>query len=167
MTESKNGIGDINSDAVGSGARYNVGKVRYELIPTHLLESTARVFTYGANKYAAWNWVKGMKFSAVIGCMKRHLAAIERGEDYDHESGERHVGHLMCNALMLEQYLNMAEADPEIREQLDDRPTKWFLKNPKAANTKTEEEQILLLAEEMVADDNADDTNFTALKFNL
>lgn len=125
------GIGDVNSNAVGSGARFNKGKVRYELIPTHLLESTARVFTYGANKYAAWNWVKGMPYSAVIGCVKRHLAAIERGEDYDAESGERHIGHLMCNLLMLEQYQNMCEDDPAIKAKLDDRPSEWFAQKKK------------------------------------
>ena len=115
--------GDVKSDAKGSGARYDAGKVRYELIPTHLLESTANVFAYGANKYAAWNWTKGMPWSKVIGCMKRHLAAIERGEDIDAESGLPHIGHLMCNALMLEHYRTMY---PEG----DDRPTKWFVRAP-------------------------------------
>lgn len=162
MTDTKNGIGDIRSDAVGSGARYNAGKIRYELIPTHLLESTARVFTHGAEKYAAWNWLKGMKFSAVIGCMKRHLAAIERGEDYDigeKGSGERHIGHLVCNALMLEQYLNMCEADPKIRAQLDDRPTKWFANFEKVSDSKEDESDLDKEAEE--------GTHFPPLKYNL
>ena len=122
----KEGVGDVNSNVVGSGARYNKGKVRYDLIPTHLLESTANVFEYGAKKYAAWNWIKGMKYSVVIGCLKRHLAAIERGEDYDSESGQRHLGHMMCNLLMLEQYMNMCERDPELKASLDDRPSEWF-----------------------------------------
>lgn len=112
-------IGDVASDTKGSGARYNNGKVPYELIPTHLLESTARVFEHGARKYATWNWAKGMPWSVLIGCMKRHLAAIERGEDIDPESGQRHVGHLMCNALMLEHYMNTYTEG-------DDRPTRWF-----------------------------------------
>lgn len=113
--------GDINSDEKGSGARYDAGKVPYELIPTHLLESTALVFGYGAKKYAAWNWAKGMPWTKVIGCMKRHLAAIERGEDIDPESGLPHIGHLMCNALMLEHYMSTYKEG-------DDRPTKWFAK---------------------------------------
>lgn len=114
-------VGDITSNERGSGARYNDGKIRYELIPTHLLESTAHVFAHGAKKYAEWNWAKGMDWSVVIGCMKRHIAAIERGEDYDDGpkgSGQRHVGHVICNALMLEHYMNDY---PE----MDDRP-KWF-----------------------------------------
>jgi hypothetical protein len=111
--------GDVNSNEKGSGARYDLGKTRYELIPTHLLASTADVFAYGAQKYAAWNWAKGMPWSKVIGCIKRHLAAIERGEDIDPESGLPHIGHLMCNALMLEHYRT---AYPEG----DDRPVEWF-----------------------------------------
>lgn len=111
-------VGDVTSNEVGSGARYNSGKVRYELIPTHLLESTARVLDYGTMKYAEWNWAKGMDYSVPIGCMKRHLAAIERGEDIDPESGERHIGHVIANALMLEHYMN-------VYPQMDDRP-KWF-----------------------------------------
>lgn len=113
-------IGDIESNNWGSGARFNQDKAPYELIPLHLLETTARVFGYGAKKYAAWNWAKGMPFSVVIGCLKRHLAAIERGEDIDPESGLPHIGHLMCNALMLQHYM---DSFPEG----DDRPKKWFL----------------------------------------
>jgi hypothetical protein len=111
--------GDVKSDAKGSGARYDAGKVPYELVPTHLLESTALVFGYGAQKYAAWNWAKGMPWTKVIACMKRHLAAIERGEDIDPESGLPHIGHLMCNALMLEHYMKHYKEG-------DDRPTKHF-----------------------------------------
>lgn len=111
--------GDVNSQEKGSGARYDAGKTRYELIPTHLLKSTADVFAYGANKYAAWNWTKGMPWSKVIGCLKRHLAAIESGEDIDPESGLPHIGHLMCNALMLEHYRENYKTG-------DDRPSKWF-----------------------------------------
>lgn len=115
-------IGDVTSNEPGSGARFNDGKVRYELIPTHLLESTARVLEFGADKYAPWNWAKGMPWSVVIGCLKRHLAAIERGEDFDPETGLRHTGHIGANLIFLEHYMN------EFPE-LDDRPKEWFNKN--------------------------------------
>jgi hypothetical protein len=94
-------IGDVNSDERGSGARFNSGKPRLDLVPIIGLESAAQVFEYGAQKYASWNWAKGMPWSAVVGCLMRHLSAIQRGEDLDPESGLPHVGHLMCNALML------------------------------------------------------------------
>jgi hypothetical protein len=113
-------MAEIENPVTDTAKRFNSGKVRYDLIPTHLLEQTARVFEFGAKKYSEWNWAKpGMKWSTVIGCMKRHLAAIERGENLDPESGLPHLGHLMCNAFMLTHYMENYPED-------DDRPTKWF-----------------------------------------
>lgn len=117
--------GDLESEDFGTCARYNSNKTRYDLIPTHLLKSTADVFEYGAYKYAAWNWAKGGPMSQYIGCVKRHLAAIEMGDDIDHESKARHIGHAICNMLMMEQLLNLIEQNPELAH-LDDRPKKWF-----------------------------------------
>lgn len=114
-----------NNDKSEVALRFNKGKTRYELIPTHLLKSTADVFEYGANKYSTWNWAKrGMSISTIIGCIKRHLAALEIGEDIDPESKLPHVGHLGCNLLMLEHAFNILKDHPE----MDDRPTKWFSK---------------------------------------
>lgn len=94
-------IGDVNSTARGSGARYNDGKVELDLIPGLALEDCARVFAYGRRKYAAWNWAKGMQWMVVFGCLLRHLYAWARGEDNDPESGLPHLGHAMCNLVML------------------------------------------------------------------
>jgi hypothetical protein len=94
-------IGDINSSERGSGARYNDGKPAFELIPLVALEDCARVFEYGKQKYAAWNWAKGMPWMAVLGCLLRHLSKWAMGEDNDKESGLPHLGHAMCNLVML------------------------------------------------------------------
>lgn len=64
-------------------------------------EDCARVFEYGRTKYASWNWIKGMPWSSVIGCAARHAHAYLRGDDVDHESGLSHIGHLLCNIVML------------------------------------------------------------------
>jgi hypothetical protein len=175
-------VGDITSDARGSGARFNDGKVPYELVPVRViadvmnhraaecalrlnageqrdalrlqrvsdvlaslgewqcggdgddlldaiaatralegvephraLESAARVFDYGRNKYAEWNWSKGMPWSVPLACAVRHLLAIAGGEDTDPESGLPHAGHVQCNLVML---LTFARTFPEG----DDRP---------------------------------------------
>lgn len=68
------------------------------------LRSAARVFTYGAKKYAAWNWIKGMKWSVPLACAQRHALAMMAGEERDAESGEPHEGHLACNIIMLMQF---------------------------------------------------------------
>lgn len=105
---------------IGEGVRHNTGKPRYDLIPTSLLKGTADVFEFGMTKYSPWNWCKGMNFSKVIASMKRHLAAIETGEDNDPETHLRHVSHIICNCLMLEHYMNQGWAS------LDDRPKIYF-----------------------------------------
>lgn len=109
------GIGDVNSEKKGAGARYNAGKTRYDLIPISALKPAADVFEYGATKYAPNNWAKGMSWTAVIGCLMRHLSAIQMGEDIDPESGEPHVGHLLCNAIMLAHfYQHYADLDDRV-----------------------------------------------------
>lgn len=112
-------IGDINSDKRGSGARFNSGKPPMELVPLSALEDCARVFGYGREKYAAWNWAKGMDWSVAYGCLLRHLSAWFNGEDNDPESGLPHLGHAMCNLVMLSTF---ARTYPEG----DDRPEQWL-----------------------------------------
>lgn len=98
------GIGDVNSDAKGSGARYNADKPDLSLIPLVTLEEEARVWMYGAKKYKAWNWAKGMDWSVPYACALRHLSAWQKGEEIDPESGESHLAHVMCNIRMLMLY---------------------------------------------------------------
>ena len=64
----------------------------------------ADVFGYGAKKYPSWNWVKGMAWSVPIGCIGRHSFAVFRGELNDTESTLPHVGHILCNVVMLKAY---------------------------------------------------------------
>jgi hypothetical protein len=82
-------------------------------------ELCAEVFAYGRKKYAAWNWAKGMPWSAVFGSAARHGLSVLRNESIDplekDGSGLPHRGHLMCNLVMLATY---ARTYPEG----DDRP---------------------------------------------
>lgn len=145
-------VGDVNSDARGSGARYNDGKVPLHLIPLTIIADSfdeklcsdvqhdaqgalgalgwfqttgdvrdgldvalnelasywtaaARVFDYGRKKYAEWNWAKGMAWSIPLACAARHALAILEGEETDPESGLPHVGHLLCNLVMLRTFV--------------------------------------------------------------
>lgn len=61
----------------------------------------AKVFGYGAQKYASWNWIKGMNWSIPLACAVRHCLAMFHGVILDHESGLPHIGHVMCNLVML------------------------------------------------------------------
>ena len=65
----------------------------------------AKVFEYGKRKYAAWNWAKGMAWSIPIACALRHAHALfEKGELLDPESGLPHIGHILCNLVMIEYF---------------------------------------------------------------
>lgn len=117
--EENGNVGDVNSTERGSGARFNAGKPKMHLLPMHLLVSTVRVLEYGAEKYAAWNWAKGMDWSIPLDCMTRHMMALQRGEMHDAESGQPHWAHIICNAIMLEHFYHTYPegndlVDPEV-----------------------------------------------------
>jgi hypothetical protein len=112
-----NGIGDVNSDAKGSGARYNGGKPDYSLIPLDTLEGEVRVWMYGEKKYARFNWQKGMKWSVPFACILRHLSAWQGGQDTDPESGLPHLAHIACNLRMLTYYAeHYGEGDDRVKK---------------------------------------------------
>ncbi len=145
------GVGDIDSDAKGSGARFNEGKRPLELVPVDtwkewlyrvtphdqyveklfdffdalavwqsgeqlaedLLEyfdasdmaNAAHVFDFGRRKYKEWNWAKGMPWSVPTACIMRHAEAILLdNQELDDDSGLPHIGHLLCNVIMLVHY---------------------------------------------------------------
>ena len=105
------------------GLRFNQGKLRYDLLHPIAQDGLVRVLTKGAEKYSPRNWEKGMAWSNVIASLKRHLAAIEKGEDFDAETGELHIDHLQCNAHFLSAYY-------KIFPQGDDRDHA-YLRRPK------------------------------------
>lgn len=119
-------VGDVNSTARGSGARYNDGKPDLSLVPMWTLEDTARVWSYGKQKYAAWNWAKGMPWSVPLACAMRHLSAIQKGELVDPESGLPHSAHVICNMQMLAHYM---QNFPEGNDLLN--PVEALLVQPK------------------------------------
>jgi hypothetical protein len=98
----------------GGGKRYNEGKLRYDLLEPYAIQELVKVFTEGSKKYEDRNWEKGMKWSAMLASLKRHIAAFERGEDFDAESGLNHMAHAAWNAMGLVTY---SKYHPE----LDDR----------------------------------------------
>ena len=101
------------------GLRFNQDKLRFDLVNPFAHEQMVNVLTKGSKKYAARNWEKGMAWSTIIASLKRHLNAIEVGEDYDKETGELHAAHIACNAHFLTAYY-------KLYPQGDDRPHKYL-----------------------------------------
>lgn len=99
-------------------------KPRFELLSSHALEGTARVLTFGAEKYEAHNWRKGFAWSRILGSALRHLFAWARGEDLDPESGLPHLDHAACCVMFLQEYARTgAGTDDRHRREVDDPPT--------------------------------------------
>lgn len=92
------------------GLKYDYGKAPMSLLPAKALEVEAQVLAYGAEKYAAHNWRKGMSHSRLLDAALRHCMAIANGEWIDPESGLPHVGHARC---MLGFLADLHETKPE------------------------------------------------------
>lgn len=119
MTKINYSVGDINSEAKGSGARANSGKISFAITPLPLLAGCARVWMSGLLKYAPWNWSKGMAWSVPFDCLCRHLFKWwYLGEDIDAESGEHHLDLVFCNLFMLKHFT-------KAYTEGDDRPPEY------------------------------------------
>lgn len=102
---------------MSEGLKFDSEKIRMDLLDPTFTEGVAEVLTFGARKYAPDNWRNGIQYTRLIAAIHRHLASIQRGEDYDAESGLPHVYHIGCCV----QFLGwMMQNKPE----MDDR---WYV----------------------------------------
>ncbi len=104
--------------SLGGGLRLNEGKTRYDLLEPWAIEQLAKVFTKGAEKYKAHNWLRGMAWSKMRASLGRHLAAWDKGEDFDFDpncemcktgtcknhTGLYHMAQVAWNAMCLISY---------------------------------------------------------------
>jgi hypothetical protein len=90
-----------------NAVRHNDGKVDLTYIPIDAQEAEARVWMAGAKKYSRGNWEKLWgedTVNVVLASLLRHVAAIQKGEARDPETGELHAAHIRCNSAMLIRY---------------------------------------------------------------
>lgn len=83
------------------GTKLDSGKVDLSFLPYESLTGPARVFEYGARKYARDNWRGGMPYLRLWAALMRHLWAFLQGEELDEESGLPHIDHALCTLMML------------------------------------------------------------------
>ncbi len=96
------------------GQKYDDGKPPISFISRYAIEQEAMVMAFGAKKYAAHNWRKGMPWTKIINGILRHVHAIADGEDRDEETGLSHAAHARCGLAFLLEYMRD-------RKDLDDR----------------------------------------------
>jgi hypothetical protein len=79
---------------------------RFDLLPWPALEEVARVYAFGAQKYADHNWHKGYKWGLSLASLFRHVVSWAKGEDRDPESGLHHLAHAVFHCLTLVTFQN-------------------------------------------------------------
>jgi hypothetical protein len=84
------------------GLKYDLGKLRWDLVPWDSVEEIVKVITMGAEKYAENNWKfldrwDDRYFAAAL----RHLMAYRSGNPTDEESGLPHLAHAITNLLFM------------------------------------------------------------------
>lgn len=100
------------------GLRFNTGKTKWSLVPFNSLEPMVEVLVFGANKYAPYNWQKGLSIIEICESLLRHTFAFMNGEDLDPESNLSHIGHIQCNAMFLSWMMkNKPELDDRFKKQ--------------------------------------------------
>lgn len=83
------------------GLKFDLDKLPIDLVSPYFIEAIAAVLDFGAKKYGARNWEKGMSWSRVYGALLRHMLAWQRGENDDPETGLSHLWHAGCCIMFL------------------------------------------------------------------
>ena len=81
--------------------KFDVEKIRPDLVEPSLIEAIGKVRTYGVKKYheeQSWRKVEKKRYIAEA---MRHFEAYRAGETTDSESGMPHLWHCACNLMFL------------------------------------------------------------------
>jgi hypothetical protein len=89
------------AEAKSPGLKFDTGKPPMELLSAIWLNGVADVLAFGAKKYAANNWRKGIQSTRLLGAALRHIFAYLSGEDNDPETGICHLHHASCCLMFL------------------------------------------------------------------
>lgn len=140
----------LKKEFMDQAIKHDTDKNRLELLSPLWLFGVGRVLTFGARKYADFNWAKGdgLKLTRTLGAALRHIFAVLNGEDLDPESGLHHLDHASCE-LMFARHLWETK-----RETTDDRvkeSKQHSLKPPISGNEDKVEEIVFVKTEDVLA----------------
>lgn len=77
-------------------------KLQWDLLPLEIIEEIVKVYHQGAKKYGANTWQNlNDGYDRYKGAMFRHLVLYEKGEEFDQETGCRHLAQVAWNAIAM------------------------------------------------------------------
>lgn len=104
----------MNKHTMPPAKRDHTGKPQLDLLefPYEVQCELVKPLEDGAKKYGYDNWQSGFDTKILLGCLKRHLAKWNSGEDIDpdSESGCMHLASVAVNAIFL---MHSMLKDPE------------------------------------------------------
>ncbi len=101
------------------GIKHDADKNRLDLLSSRWVEGVGQVLTFGARKYSAHNWRKGIARSRLLGAALRHIFSYLRGEDFDPETNLLHLYHASCCLMFAsELHFSMPETDDRFKENI-------------------------------------------------
>lgn len=108
------------------GIKHDQQKIRWDLVPYDAVNEIAKVLTFGAVKYEARNWEKGMDWSRAFGALQRHLTRWFHGQDRDKETQLTHLANAGCCLFFLLAWElrkvgtdDRPKLDPKLLEHMD------------------------------------------------
>jgi hypothetical protein len=117
-------VSEIRVTDPDTGGEKGMKDERLELLPFAALLEVARVYGYGAKKYAVHNWRKGYAWSLSLGALLRHVFIWSCGESIDRESGRHHLAHAAFHCLTLITFEQQGLGkDDRVREKTDAEQT--------------------------------------------
>lgn len=114
------------AEKLKEGVKNDQHKIRWDLIPYDAVNEIAKILTFGAIKYEARNWEKGMAWSRVFGALQRHLTRWFHGQDKDKETRLTHLANAGCCLFFLLAWElrgagtdDRPKLDPDVLEHMD------------------------------------------------
>lgn len=81
------------------------GKTKYQFLMRDLavqVEGMCKILTRGEERYSARSWMESTKPLAYLDACYRHIAAWNKGERLDSDSGQSHLLHAAINLMFLD-----------------------------------------------------------------
>ncbi len=102
--------------------KHDQEKLRLELLMPGPMRQIGAVLTFGADKYGANTYRRGLNWSRYVGAVLRHIYAWYGGEKNDSESGLHHLAHAATCLIFLLDF-------EDTQQTFDDRPPEAPFKN--------------------------------------